>query len=253
MLLQRTTVHYATKLHISLRGPSAYLHVLPVLDCREVLPYIDHRKIEGSGRRHRWHWRRELCRSAAVVTLDPAVQNIALSGVIRTERLLEKNTFIETDISPHSVRQWFTDSDGLHPIVRINNIWMWSQLVTTLFDTKHIRQNTCFQYWPSSGFFFFYKHHCHINWVSLNVINKDFGNESSISNHIKLRLKILKCGFGDEFRTQMNLSCKKCSITWVKQEKNILRAIKHRKSNRIGYILRGKCLIQDITEKRKDR
>jgi len=62
-----------------------------------------------------------------VVTLDPAVQSIALSDMIRTERLLERDSLIETDISPRSVEHWFTDSDGLHPVVRINNVRKWSQ------------------------------------------------------------------------------------------------------------------------------
>ena len=62
-----------------------------------------------------------------MVTLDPAVQNIALSDMIRTEILLERDIFIETDISARSVEQWFTDSDGLHHVVRINYIRKWSQ------------------------------------------------------------------------------------------------------------------------------
>jgi len=47
-----------------------------------------------------------------VVTLDPAVQIIALSGMIRTARLLERDILIETDISPRSVEEWFTNSNG---------------------------------------------------------------------------------------------------------------------------------------------
>lgn len=84
--------------------------------------------------------------------LDPAVQSIVLSDTIRAEGLLERDTFIETDISPHSLEQWFAVSDGLHPLVRINNMRKWSQLFTKLFYTKHVRQAISFQYWSSSGF-----------------------------------------------------------------------------------------------------
>ena len=61
------------------------------------------------------------------MTLDPVVQSIVLSDMVRTERLLERDTLIETDITPRSVEQWFTDSDGMHPFVRINDIRKWSQ------------------------------------------------------------------------------------------------------------------------------
>lgn len=64
-----------------------------------------------------------------MVTLDPAVQNIVLSDMIRAEGLLERDTFIETDISPHSLEQRFTVSDGLHPLVRINNMRKWESVI----------------------------------------------------------------------------------------------------------------------------
>lgn len=94
------------------------------------------------------------------MTLDPAVQSIALSDMISTDRLLGRDTFIKTDISPLSVEQWFTDSNGLHPVVRINNIRKWSRLVTMLLDTKHVGQNTCFNIGHLQVF---YKNHCHID------------------------------------------------------------------------------------------
>jgi hypothetical protein len=120
------------------------------------------------------------------VSLDPAVQSIAFSDMISTETLVERYTFIETDIRPHSVEQWFTISDGLHSVVRINYIRKWSQSVTTLFDSKHIRHSTCFHYWPTSGLL---KNHCHMARVSVSVTGQDFGNESSVSHPYKIPLK----------------------------------------------------------------
>jgi len=39
----------------------------------------------------------------------------------------------------------------------------------------------------------------------------------------------------------------------VKEGRNILRAVKRRKANWIGYILRGNCLLKHVTEGKIER
>lgn len=144
------------------------------------------------------------------MTLDPAVQSIAFSDMISTDRLLERDTFIETVNRPHSVEQWFTISDGLHTAVRIIRIRKWSQLVTQLFDTKRVRQNACFLICQLQVYYKSLPYHQSL----CQLINKDFGNAISISHPYKIPLENFEMCVGEEFRTQVELSCKRWSITY---------------------------------------
>jgi hypothetical protein len=61
-------------------------------------------------------------------------------------------------------------------------------------------------------------------------------------------------GILEKKRDQLGRSCEKCrSITWVKEEWNILYKIKRRKSDWIRHILRGNCFLKHVTEGKLER
>jgi hypothetical protein len=55
----------------------------------------------------------------------------------------------------------------------------------------------------------------------------------------------------NEGEEQFDRVCEKCwNINRVKQERTILHTMKRRKSNWIGHILRGNCLLKHVIERK---